>query len=272
MMIEMNEMHKETPRDDFIIQRKYKVLKEIGKGSFSNVFKGISLKTGDFVAIKIERVYREEEEGAKEQGDAIRILKRETTLLNYLGKDCRNVPKIYWFGNVGNAACLILPFYEYSLYDWSKMTSLEYKLMKVEGIRKRMIQILREIHGKGVIHRDIKPHNFMVKNNELYIIDFGLAAFYIDKDGNHVPDTMSGKGSIVGTPNYISLFVHWGHTPSRRDDLISVEYICLQLRGEMPWPDNSPLDEIIRHKTELLLESPSLKEVYGIEYSQKPKY
>ena len=95
---------------DEIIQKKYKILEQIGKGTFSHVYKGISLKTGEFIAIKVETYLSED---AK-----IGILKRETSILNYLGKDCLNIPKIHWFGKVRDSACLVIPFYDYSLYQW----------------------------------------------------------------------------------------------------------------------------------------------------------
>jgi serine/threonine protein kinase len=249
------------------IQGKYQIIEKIGEGNFSDVFKGLSLKTGEKVAIKMEKSLKEEE-------GPIRILKRETTILNYLGNG-GNLPKIHWFGNVGQRACLILPFYEYSLYDWAKRETVETRLPKIDSIRQRMISILKYIHSKSVIHRDIKPHNFMVKDRDIYLIDFGLATFFKDADGKHVEDAycegVSNGGIVpIGTPNYISLFVHLGHTPSRRDDMISLEYVCGFLRGEEP--DGM---DVVQWKREQLVSADtnsSLKQAYLIGFTEYPKY
>jgi serine/threonine protein kinase len=81
----------------------------------------------------------------------------------------------------------------------------------------------------------------MIKEGELYIIDFGFSTFYIDEDKTHVLDKECSQ-SIIGTPKYVSYFIHEGHSPSRRDDLISIGYMFMFLLcRELPW-DNLTLD------------------------------
>ena len=252
-------------RPNSILLNKYRILEKIGEGGFSHVFKGISLKTGEYIAIKMEKTM-------KRVGcdiEKIRILKRETTILNYLSTTSNNIPKIHWFGNIGESACLIIPYYDSSLYDWYKRTSLEDRLPKVESIRQRMMDILHSIHLKNVIHRDIKPHNFMVKNSDIYLIDFGFAAFYKDGDGNHIANQPISE--IIGTKNYISLFIHEGNTPSRRDDIISLEYTSLLLRGELVWENES--DVLYFKKTHLsTVENTRIQRAYMVAFKESPYY
>lgn len=91
------------------------------------------------------------------------------------------------------------------------------------------------------IHRDIKPENYLIGNgsknqDQIYLIDFGLAKRYRDpKTGNHIKFKM-GKGSI-GTSRYSSLNSSLNYEQSRRDDLEGLGFVLcyLLLKGRLPW-------------------------------------
>ena len=136
-----------------------------------------------------------------------------------------------------------MTLFEISLYDFIKSKDLS--IEQIKKIVIKSIEILENIHHSFVIHRDIKPQNFMIKNGELFIIDFGFSTFYIDDNKNHLPNKENNieNCNIIGTPKYISLNIHNGITPSRRDDLISLGYIFIFLLYKyLPW-DNFPIFE-----------------------------
>lgn len=102
----------------------------------------------------------------------------------------------------------------------------------------QMIQRIEYIHNRNFIHRDIKPDNFCIglnkTSNKIFILDFGLAKRYIQRDGKHIP-YREGK-NLTGTARYASVNTHLGIEQACRDDMESIGYVCMYfLRGMLPW-------------------------------------
>jgi serine/threonine protein kinase len=205
-----------------IINKKYQILEKIGTGKFGIVYKGTNIKTNEIIAIKTES-----------RNSSIKLLKNETAILKYLyDHGSRSTPIVYWYGVDNLCSYLVMSFYEISLYDYSIKTPLSVE--KIDKVMSVSIDILENIHTQFVIHRDIKPQNFMISNEEIFLIDFGFATFYIEEYGEHLQH--DENKNITGTPKYISYNIHDGISPSRRDDLISLGYIYLYLYcKELPW-------------------------------------
>jgi serine/threonine protein kinase len=110
----------------------------------------------------------------------------------------------------------------------SSLKEVNKSTIQLIGIQ--IINRLEFIHSKQLIHRDVKPDNFLFgiyKNEDiLYIIDFGFCKTYIN-NGIHIHNKK--RDHILGTPNFISIRVSEGEEPSRRDDLESVVYILYYL-------------------------------------------
>ena len=205
-----------------VLGKKYKILDKIGNGKFGIVYKGINMKSGERIAIKTEK-----------KNNDIRLLKNETTVLKYLyDHGSRSTPIIYWYGVDEVWSYLIMSYYDSSLYDYCNQNPIVPE--KINKIMCVCIGILETIHKNYILHRDIKPHNFMISNEEVYLIDFGFSCFYVDEKVEHLPEMESQN--IVGTPKYVSYHVHNGITNSRRDDLISLGYLYIYLCcRELPW-------------------------------------
>jgi serine/threonine protein kinase len=181
-----------------------------------------------------------------------------------------------------------MTLYECSLYDYRlKGQPTETKMKKIMW---KIIEIIESVHKHFVVHRDIKPQNFMIKSGDIYLIDFGLATFYIGEDGEHCPNKSST--TIIGSPLFVSIRVHEGNRYSRRDDLISIGYLYLWMLGSfITLPQNimkerfegSPIDleypvnkYLLEQKENIELRTSCIQSymeyVYGLLYDEIPKY
>ena len=103
----------------------------------------------------------------------------------------------------------------------------------------QMVDRIEYIHSRKIIHRDIKPDNFVIgrglKSHIVYVLDFGLSKkFWSSSHKCHIPFCRGKK--LTGTARYASINALSGCEQSRRDDLESIGYIIMYfIRGSLPW-------------------------------------
>jgi serine/threonine protein kinase len=142
----------------------------------------------------------------------------------------------------------------------------------------QMIKRVETLHNKYLLHRDIKPDNFMIgSNKQLYLIDFGLCKRY-DYDGKHIEETKNPNKTIIGSVNFVSLNVHKGIEPGRRDDIESCIYIILYLLqdGKLSWFKEKDINRIAFLKEQLTIPYPFIKEmlanIRNLTFREAPNY
>ena len=202
---------------------KYRTIKKLGEGSFGKVYK--AEYKDEYYAIKFED---------KTKGQ--NLLESEATMMNYLQGP--NIPIIKSFGYSGDYNILLMQLMSKSLEElFSKRH--KFSIKTTELLAYQMLTVLQYIHDRHIIHRDIKPDNFVMGANELnsslYLLDFGLAKKYRSSK-TLKQNPYINKKKLTGTARYASIHALEEMEQSRRDDLESVGYVLMYfLRGNLPW-------------------------------------
>ena len=210
--------------ENSIIFKKYKVMKLLNKGDFSNIYRGSNISNKESVAIKFE---------SKKSSHP--ILENEACFLYQLRGT--GIPEVLSFGKNKFYNILVEPLLGKSLFDIFKGQN-KMSLNDICFISLQIIERIQWVHSKGFIHGNIEPGNFLIgrkDKNMIYLIDFGLSKKYrVDKTGKHIKFCSSKK--LIGNDLFASNNASSGVKQSHRDDLESVAYtIIFFLKGELPW-------------------------------------
>ena len=206
----------------------YKLRKKIGEGSFGNIYmaSNIDSKEKEKYAVKLE---------SKDLSRS--LLEIEAYVLNKI--KAFGIPELKIYGYNSDYNILMMELLGSSLEKLFQSQNKSFSLKTACMLGIQMIDRLEYLHYRKLIHRDIKPDNFVIgrgaKSHIVYILDFGLAKKYWSSTHQcHIPFKTGKK--LTGTPKYASINTLSGYEQSRRDDLESVGYILIYfLRGSLPW-------------------------------------
>ena len=209
-----------------LIFKKYKVEQLIAKTNISTIYKGINKITKEQVAMKFEKI-----------GGKCNFLESEVYILLLLKGI--GIPNVISYGKVMNYKVLIEELLGKSIYSiWKRIDNNENILIDVCLIAIQCLDRLEYIHSKNIVHKDIKPANFIFGKKDpqlIYIIDFGMSRKYkSSRTGKHIKYQKVKK--INGTMRYMSINACKGYEHSRRDDLESLGYMLIFLiKNTLPW-------------------------------------
>jgi serine/threonine protein kinase len=226
-MIENEDKSNDSEKKDNILGNKffdkYKCIKKLGEGSFGSIYK--AEYKGDYFALKFESI---------EKGQ--NLLENEAIIMEYLKGP--NIPYIMLYGSTSEYNILVMQLLGKSLeniFEEKKIFSLKTVCM----IGYQFVTVLEYIHNKHILHRDIKPDNFVMGLNKLsqyvYLLDFGLAKKYrSSRTLKQIP--LVNRKKLTGTARYASINALRGYEHSRRDDLEAAGYVLIYfIKGRLPW-------------------------------------
>ena len=209
----------------------YSVYGTLGSGGYGQVFAAHDNSSKKNYAVKISQ--------------DIKCLKKEYKILKTLQKH-EEFMKVYEYGSQAPFDYIVMDLFGKNLQY--KVNDFILSLKTVSAIGLEILKKIEKMHYLDIIHRDIKPSQFLLTHDQrnLFLIDFGLSTFF-KVNGKHklFKTKCCFKGSIV----FSSINTHLGFRLSRRDDLESLVYSLLYLiRGELPWKigDNSISSKYIK--------------------------
>ena len=203
-----------------IINDKYQIISKIGRGGFGTVYKGVIIDTDQRIAIKKEKKKK---------------YNRKEFIIYKLIQDKDYTANVIDYIEKEKKSYLILPLYGNNCIKILKKYKDSFNLKDVCMLAIQIVKQLKIVHSIDVIHRDIKPDNFVYdyKTNKFKLIDFGLAKPFKLND-EHIKFKKSS--SRAGTLRYMSINCHNKYALSRRDDLISLGYSMIFLyKKNLPW-------------------------------------
>jgi eukaryotic-like serine/threonine-protein kinase len=229
--------------DAFI--RGYRCIRRLSAGATTDLYVAESEREGALVALKVARDRQDEPQPV----DAFRRFLQEYEIVQRI--DSPAVVRLYDLGVSDEHAWLVMEYFA--------LGDLRHRMR--EGLSPRealryaaaIARALAAVHAAGVLHRDLKPGNVMLREDgSVALIDFGLskdAALALD-----VTDT----GTIFGTPHYMSPEQGHAEALDARSDLYSLGVILFEmLTGEKPYRADNPMAIVYKHRKEPLPRLPA---------------
>jgi serine/threonine protein kinase len=224
----------------------YVLLEKLGEGGMGAVFKAKNWKLGRVVALKVIRKER------LANPDIVRRFQREVRAAAAL--DHPHIVRALDADEIGGTHLLVMEYVEKAT-DLARLVKQTGPLavgLARESIRQAALG-LQHAHERGLVHRDVKPHNLLLTADRqtVKLLDLGLAR--INHPAADEPSsTMTREGTVMGTPDYIAPEQALeSHAVDIRADIYSLGCtLYFLLAGHVPFPGGSMAQKLLRHQSQ----------------------
>jgi serine/threonine-protein kinase len=207
------------------IKEEYEITGELGSGGMATVYKAVQRSLGRPVAIK------ELKKSFHDDPTIVQRFEREARLAASFQHE--NIVHIYDFCQLPEF-CIVMEYVDgvtlSQVLDTTGPLPIDVGVM----IGLQVASALEYAHRRGLIHRDIKPGNIMIKRNgEVKLMDFGIAR-------TRGLDALTQPGTLVGTPSYMSPEQAVGEPLDVRSDIFSLGVVLYEMfTGAKPFQDEA---------------------------------
>lgn len=212
---------------------KFRIVERIGAGGMATVFKAYQPNLDRYVAVKVLPSYH-----ARDPIFVKRFVQEARSVAKLAHP---NIVQIHDFGEQENITFIVMEYVDGgTLKDRLKRTlsipeAVDFMIQAAEG--------LDCAHRHGIIHRDVKPANMLLrKDGYLLLSDFGIAKIL---EGT---TNLTRAGTGIGTPQYMSPEQGTGQPVDRRSDIYSLGIVLFHcLTGRVPFNAENPLSITVKH-------------------------
>ncbi|GAA4677607.1 serine/threonine-protein kinase [Phytohabitans rumicis] len=213
---------------------RYRLDERIASGGMGDVWRGTDEVLGRTVAVKILLPALLEEHGFAERfrGEA-----RTMATINHPG-----VVDVYDYGSDQQIAFLVMEYVEGDALSRTLSRVGRLTPARTMALVAQAADALQAAHEKGIVHRDVKPGNLLVRpNGTLVLTDFGIAR-------SAMVGQLTAAGSVLGTASYISPEQAAGGTATPASDVYALGVVAYQcLSGHRPFEGDNPLEIAMKH-------------------------
>jgi serine/threonine protein kinase len=219
---------------------RYHIVEQLGEGGMATVYKAYDTRLERYVAVKFIR------SDVVRDSTFQRRFEREAKALASLSHP--NIVKVLDYGEHEGMSYLVMEY-----ISGGTMKNLLGRPMPWQDAFRLIIPIARTLdytHQRGIIHRDVKPSNFLLSDSgEPMLSDFGIAKLVAGSDNMQ----LTGTGVGIGTPEYMAPEQGLGQAVDGRADIYSLGVVLYELlAGQKPYHADTPIAVLYKHITDPL--------------------
>jgi len=218
-----------------VIKGRYKLIDEIGRGSFATVYIVRDTKTNRIFAMKA-MLYE-----PADDGELLARFQREAHILLTLQDP--HIVRIFEYGDESDLHYILMDYIDGQNLKYHTLTSGKMEPTLALDYARQIAEGLDTAYKNGVVHRDIKPQNIVINSQGVAkITDFGLAR-------SRETVTLTQSNVFMGTAYYIPPEqAESGRSADIRSDLYSVATVLFEmLSGHPPYEGDSAVDIVVKH-------------------------
>lgn len=218
-----------------VIKGRYKLIDELGRGSFATVYIARDTKTNRIYAIKIMHFE------FSDDGDLLARFQREAHILQRLSDP--HIVRIFDYEDENDMHYIVMDYIDGQNLKYHILTHGPMEPVRALDYARQIAEGLDTAYKHGVVHRDIKPQNIVINSKDVVkITDFGLAR-------SRETVTLTQSNVFMGTAYYIPPEqAESGRSADTRSDLYSVATVLFEmLTGRPPFEGDTAVDIVVKH-------------------------
>lgn len=220
-----------------VIADRYEVVSHIGQGGMADVFLAVDTILNRQVAIKILR--------ADLSTDAVSILRFEREAQAAAALAHPNIVEIYDVGDYKGHHYIVMEYVTGKTLKQVIRSRGPLVNEEAVDIMKQLCSAISEAHSRGIIHRDIKPQNVIVKaDGSIKILDFGIATAKGSMQ-------LTQANNVMGSVHYLAPELSKGEAASPQSDIYALGIVLYEmLAGDVPFKADQAVQIALKHMRE----------------------